>query len=231
MEVVSLEPAKVFEECGSSFYLAGAEHWGKQGTTVEDMLGGLAWTNGPDLMFSRSVLDRYVKEHHLGRGSCADVACGIGRISKFLLSKYFKRIDLVDPVGKFVLQAERELTALGINVHKHVCGAQDWEIDENFDCFWLQWTLMFLTDNDCIALLRRCKDHLNPNGIVFVKENTVLSEKREDALWSAEDHSFSRTLSHVCDLCTEAGLRIDFCAPQPLWDPELIPMSCLVLKP
>jgi protein N-terminal methyltransferase len=121
--------------------------------------------------------------------------------------------------------------SLGVDARNHACGAQDWQFDENFNCFWLQWVLMFLTDSDCLALLRRCRAHLNPNGIIVVKESTVISANREDALFWCEDHSFSRTLTHLCDLCTEAGLQIDFCEPQPDWDAELIPVHCLVLKP
>jgi trans-aconitate methyltransferase len=128
------------------------------------------------------ILERYIHGHHLNANSSGDVVCGIGRISTFLLSNYFKRIDLVDPVEKFVFQAATELTALGIDARPHACGAQNWYFEDNFDCFWLKCVLMFLTDEDCFALLQRCKEHLNSNGMIIVKENTMLSPNRKDVL-------------------------------------------------
>jgi protein N-terminal methyltransferase len=228
---LTMDPTEAVRLHGDHFYLTGVQYWNTQEPNASGMLGGFEWTSVPDITFSKVILERYIREHHLNTNSCADVACGIGRISTLLLSKYFKRIDLVDPVEKFVSQAATELTALGIDARPHVCGAQDWYFEENFDCFWLQWVLMFLTDDDCLALLQRCKEHLNPNGMIVVKENTMLSPNREDALWWAEDHSFARTLQHICDLCVQAGLRIDFSEQQPNWDPGLIPVYCLVLKP
>jgi protein N-terminal methyltransferase len=224
------DPVELCRHYGDGFYESGVQYWSAQEPTVSGMLGGLDWTSGPDIAFSKTILERYIRDHHLNTNSCADVACGIGRISTLLLSKYFKRIDLVDPVERFVLQAAAELTALGIDARPHACGAQDWHFEDSFDCFWLQWVLMFLTEDDCLALLRRCKEHLNPNGMIVVKENTILSPKRQDALWWEIDHSFARTLQHICDLCVEAGLRIDFSEQQPDWNPELLPVYCLVLK-
>jgi protein N-terminal methyltransferase len=230
-ESVAVDPADVFRQYGREFYSAGLEYWSRQAATLDGMLDGRLQTSAPDLAFSEAVLARYVREHSLGTGACVDVACGIGRVSRLLLSRYFRRIDLVEPVAAFAAQAERELRAAGVDARAHICGAQDWRCGDDFDCFWLQWTLMFLTDDDCVALLRRCAAHLRPHGVIVVKENVVLSPARADALWWAADHSFARTLAHVCDLCAAAGLRVDFSGPQPDWDPELLPVQCLVLKP
>jgi protein N-terminal methyltransferase len=232
-ECVVIDPAEVFRHYGQGreFYSPGLEYWARQEATLHGMLDGRLNTSPPDIAFSKVILDKYVTGHSLGTTACVDVACGIGRISSLLLSKYFRRIDLVEPVAEFAAKAEADLRRAGIDARKHVCGAQDWHCDDDFDCFWLQWTLMFLTDDDCVALLRRCAAHLRPNGIIVVKENVVLSREKADALWWELDHSFSRALGHVCDLCVAAGLRIDFSEQQPDWDEELLPVQCLVLKP
>jgi protein N-terminal methyltransferase len=227
-EVGEVNPDDVFRYYGKSFYGAGRRHWSAQAASVDGMLDSFTWTHGPDIRFSRAVL-----EHHLPRGGtglCADVGCGIGRISVHLLAAHFRRIDLVDPVAKFVAVAEAALSAAGVSVRAFVCGAQDWAIADRYDCFWVQWVLMFLTDDDCVALLARCRAHLSGAGIVVVKENVVLSADRGHALWSPRDHSLARTLPHLRELFARAALRVAFAQPQPDWSPEMLPVYCFVLR-
>jgi protein N-terminal methyltransferase len=192
------------------------------------MLDNMTWTSAPDLEFSRSILSKYVTQPN--SGLCADLGCGIGRISIHVLSHFFRRIHLVEPVEKFIAKAESDLSAMGVEVQKYNCGAQDWAIEATYDCIWIQWVLMFLTDDDAVALLTKCKDHLCENGLIVVKENTILSNDRRDAVWCPSDHSFSRTLPHMRNLFLRAGLKVDFAKEQPNWSADLVPLYCWVLK-
>ena len=36
---------------------------------------------------------------------------------------------------------------------------------------WVQWALLYLTDQDAVAFFQRCKTGLAPGGIIVVKEN------------------------------------------------------------
>jgi hypothetical protein len=165
-------------------------------------------------------------------GLCADLAWGMGGVAVELLAKYFPRIDLIDPVEKFVLKAESDLTSAGVVVRKFLCGAQEWIIEDRYDCFWVQWAQMSLTDDDCVAFLRQCGEHLNESGIVVVKDNTVLSNERRHALWCPHERSISRTLPHQHDLFTRAGFRVDFEGAQSGWPSvDFVPLYCFVLKP
>ena len=40
-----------------------------------------------------------------------------------------------------------------------------------YDCIWLQWFLMYLTDDDLVEMLQRCAKNLKEDGIIVIKEN------------------------------------------------------------
>jgi protein N-terminal methyltransferase len=225
-----IDPDEAFRHFGSTYYDAGLRHWGMKDASVSGMLDGFIQTNDPDLTFSRGILKRYLRDHQLNTDSCADVGCGIGRISMSILTKHFRHITLVEPVAKFLRKAEADVAQTGVTVRAIECGAQDWQIDEDFDCIWLQWVLMFLTDEDAVSLLMRCKQHLRPNGIVVVKDNMIQSRRKSDAVWFPNDHSLSRTVFHVRDLIGRSGLRVDYNREQTSWNDEFIPLYCFVLK-
>lgn len=46
-----------------------------------------------------------------------------------------------------------------------------------YDCVWIQWALLYLTDEDAIALFHRCAQNLKPGGIICVKENICKSDR------------------------------------------------------
>jgi protein N-terminal methyltransferase len=224
-----IDPEEAFKYFGSTYYDAGIRHWSEKDASLSGMLDGYLETNGPDIDFSRAVLKRYLHDHNLIPDSCADVGCGIGRISISILSKHFRHITLVEPVAKFLRKAEAEVARTGVSVRAIECGAQDWQIDEDFDCIWLQWVCMFLTDEDVIDLLRRCRQHLRPNGIVVLKDNMILSRNRSEAIWYPHDHSISRSVFHVKDLIIQSGLKVHSNKQQTVWNNDFIPLYCFVL--
>jgi protein N-terminal methyltransferase len=203
-------------------------YWSGQPATFSGMLAGFVHLHNPDIRWSESVLRRYFAPG--ASASCADVACGIGRCSVSLLCRYFGRITLVEPVARFLAQAAATVAERGVEVRTCECGAQDWEIDEDFDCFWLQWVLLFLTDVDCVRFLRKCKERLRLGGIIFVKENLALSPDTDCALWCPDDHSLSRTREQLAELIAAAELVVDFEGEQLDWDQTMLPLYCYVLK-
>lgn len=230
-EVVQVDPKVMFKKHNKDYYSKGLEYWKKQDTNLNGMLGGYVETGEIDLQYSKKVLDDWIAENpNLGRDRCADVACGIGRISIGLLCDYFKQIDLVECVPHFIDKAERRLIKRNIPYKKYTCGAQEWTMEGKYDCLWVQWTLMFLTDEDVHKFLKQCKEHLNENGIVVVKENTVISAEIAEGYWFSMDHSVARTVVHYKELFWKAGFSVEFEGVQTDWDPELIPLMCFILK-
>jgi protein N-terminal methyltransferase len=173
------------------------------------MIDGPISVSEADLSHSRGIVELYIHERGLPTDSIADIACGIGRVSVALLSQYFRRIDLVEPVDRFAHKAESDLVAVGITVNKSVVMAQEWIPTRTYDAFWLQWAVLALTDSDSVALLIRCREALNENGVIFVKKNAVASDRRDDAVWDHLTRSLARTDSHLRALFTAAGLSVD----------------------
>jgi protein N-terminal methyltransferase len=230
-EACEMDPTPIFQYFGDDYYKAGLEHWSAQEDTVGGMLDGFVNTDEPDLTFSEQILRDYAKSHRLQLNRAADVACGIGRVSIGMLGKFFKHISLVEPVPKFLTRAETSLREMGIDVTSHCCGAQSWSITESFDCFWLQWVFLFLTDDDSVLLLKKCRLHLSKSGIVVVKENVVLSESRAETIWWPKDHSLTRSRGHLRQLFRAAGLRVALEEKQPNWPADLVPLLIFVLLP
>ena len=231
-EVGLVTPDEIFKYFGDKFYGKGTEFWENVDETDNGMLDGYLETSSPDLKFSREILNSYLKKGKMGTNRCAELGAGIGRISLNVLSDIFKEIDLVEPVSKFLDVASKNLEGKVI-IHTHAVGAQDWEIEEDsgFDCIWIQWTLMYLTDEDVIQLLNKCKRHLSKSGYVFIQENILLDPKTQQwAQWNPRDHSLCRSLEMVRKLINRTEFTIIKERKQPNWGTDLIPLYLMVLK-
>merc|ERR1719183_2580669 len=91
----------------------------------------------------------------------ADCGAGIGRVSKELLLQFFQQVDVVEPSEHLLETARKNLKTAG-GGHRAVnffrCGLEGFEPEEGrYDALWIQWALMYLTDDDAVAFLRRCK--------------------------------------------------------------------------
>ena len=52
---------------------------------------------------------------------------------------------------------------------------EELEFEHTYDLIWIQWVIGHLIDEDLINFLVKCKKHLSPSGVIFVKDN--LSKK------------------------------------------------------
>ena len=113
------------------------------------------------------------------------------------------------------------------------CGMQDhkWSPDLLYDCIWLQWFLMYLTDDDLVEQLTKCKEHLTINpetqmsGFIIIKENICeRGTSRDD-----EDNSVIRTVQMFNDIFDKVGLMILHTSRQPGWSKDLFPVQLWVL--
>ncbi|CAJ1415886.1 unnamed protein product [Effrenium voratum] len=80
------------------------------------------------------------------------------------------------------------------------------------------WVLLYLTDADLVAVLRRLRKALRPGGCLVVKENVLLNR-----LVHERDSSLTRTDGHFRRLFAEAQLTLRCSAAQEPWPSELLP--------
>lgn len=222
-------PEDIKNYYGDKFYTTGAEYWKTQAKTKAGMLGGLTYTHKADIEFSQKLLEKYKSEYKLGGEQCIEFGAGIGRITSNLLINYFHEIDLLDPVQEFLDVAKNEIGSRAV-IRLYPIGAQDWIAERKYDCIWLQWTLMYLTDDDAVNILKQCKANLKEKGKIFVKDNGYPSNEETLAAWNSEDHSFARSHQSYLNLFQKAEVEILEDISQPNWDPELLPLYVFVLN-
>jgi hypothetical protein len=124
-----IEPQEIFSYCVRAFYDGSHNHWSGQLAMIVGMLNADESLSDLDHAFSKRSADLYVTDHNILTGFSINFACGIGRIAVNMLSNYCKRIDLVDPIDRFIVKAEEERTGIGIAVDKFVTSEYDWTPD------------------------------------------------------------------------------------------------------
>lgn len=224
-------PEALFSSMRNEWYGKGTEYWNTVDDTISGMLDGNVEAGRVDLQYTEEIIKKY-QQRKMGNIRCADTGAGIGRISNEVLCRYFKELHLVEPVEKFLKVAKENLDNK-VDLHLYYMGAESWEIPCVFDCFWLQWTLMYLTDEDSIRLLKNCKQHLAENGIIAVKENLGSNEFDDttmNSVYYKQDNSIHRTYLHFSNLFVKAGLNIIEESLQPNWDEELLPLYLWILN-
>lgn len=140
-------------------------------------------------------------------------------------------VDVIEPVAKFVAPLQ-EVTGVR-NVFN--VGLEDWCPAEGtlYDLIWVQWCVGYLTDEQFVAFMKRCRAALNPDGgIMVVKEN--LSTSGSDA-FDEVDGSVTRVESSFSSLFEEAGWRITRTETQRGFvnglSKKLLPVQSYALKP
>ncbi len=85
----------------------------------------------------------------------------------------------------------------------------------------------YLTDDDLVAYLIRCKSALTADGHIGVKENISLP----DLVFDEQDSSWTRSDSKFKDIFHKAGLKIVKEAYQDNFPPELFKVKMYLLSP
>ena len=86
-----------------------------------------------------------------------------------------------------------------------ISGLQDFSPDYNcYDVICIQWVTGYLTDDDFIAFLKRCKKGLKDNGIIFVKDNLSY----EETVIDNNDGSVTRPRQLLINIFKKANLEV-----------------------
>ena len=98
-----------------------------------------------------------------------------------------------------------------------------------FAIVWVQWVLIYLTDDDLTAFLRRCADALAPGGWLVIKES--VSRESNGFYVDRSDASITRTDAHFRRLFAAAGLRVAHSEVQPGMPRLTFPVTMYGLRP
>lgn len=221
----------------SSWYGRATDYYDQNcEASLDGVLGGFASISHLDLEGSRNFLE-IVKEDRPALDWSAGAGCecgaGIGRVTKgLLLPLGFSRCDLVESSFRLLSEAPKYIGEPGANQCRYYCaGLQEWiPPKNNYTVIWIQWVLCYLTDEDCVAFLKRCGQGLVPGGIICLKENTCNGEA---FVVDTDDASVTRSVPYLLKLADQAGLRLVAQQTQDNFPDDIfpVPMIALDVKP
>lgn len=216
------------------FYKNGQKYWSQIAPTIDGMLGGLSVVDPADIQgSSRFLCELFKLKPTPGTLTALDCGAGIGRVTKNLLIKYFKSVDLVEQDATFVNKANQYLSVEG-KLHPKIGeiyneGLQTFQpTTAKYDVIWCQWVLGHLTDEDLANFFRRCILSLKPNGCLIIKENCA---PNNDFTIDSEDSSVTRSLRITKNILDLVGLRIIRITKQDNFIPGLFPVYMLACRP
>ncbi|XP_046467643.1 N-terminal Xaa-Pro-Lys N-methyltransferase 1 [Neodiprion pinetum] len=214
-----------------NFYSDAANYWSKVPATEDGMLGGFGFISNTDIEGSELFLRSAFKLKNPPRKEYAlDCGSGIGRISKHLLTKHFKKVDLVEQNSEFLEAAKTYLAGRTKRVGEFFpIGLQNFcpEVGK-YDVIWCQWVLGHLQDDDFIKFFSHCQAGLKENGVVIVKENITSSENVEV---DTQDSSVTRPLKELQRLFDLAGFSSVKEQKQSRLPRGLYPVYMFILRP
>lgn len=191
---------------------ASIRYWSGVSPNENGMLGGYPQISRIDLRGSASFLAKVhrlfpstAKVKPLERG--VDCGAGIGRIADGFLKNVCSVVDLVEPVEKFAAVAHRKLGPSGYIGEIYTVGLESWVPTKKYDLIWNQWCVGYLTDEQLVGYLIRCKEALSEQGIIVLKENLSTAIEQED-MFDEVDGGVTRTDEKFRSLFTEAGLDL-----------------------
>lgn len=207
------------------WYKEGLKYWDEAPATVNGVLGGFGHITKYDISSSAGFL-RNLPDLQFNRA--VDVGAGIGRVTNGLLIPLFKAVELVEPCEAYVRKAQETIKSPRL-AKVHVMGMQDYKPgSEPVDCFWAQWALGHLPDDDLVHFLQRCAAGLAPGGVICAKENTCQNGTFH---MDKEDNALTRCDLHYKHLFRTAGLVVVKQELQAGFPVELTAVHTYALRP
>lgn len=207
------------------WYKGSVKFWNDQPQTFDGMLQGYGKIHATE---SDSSI-RFIRQSPIaGFRRAIDMGAGIGRVSKAVLLPLFAEVDLCEPAASLITKAKENVPG----VRKfYECGMQEFEYERSYDCVWVQWCAMYLTDKDLLAFLHKTRQNLTPaidskSGLLFVKENVS-----DEAILDNQDNSVMRTEKQFEALFSDSNFRVVQKSYQKGMPKELSKIACWVLAP
>lgn len=229
-----------------TWYSKSEEYWNNQNASVEGMLGGLDQLHSRDVAASKRFLGS-LPELPAKRGRALDVGAGIGRVSKFLLLPLFDHVDMLEQSLAYVRESDAYLadtaqaSGVGAVGRRLVCGMQEFKatgvtgrdgvlsgcLRGVYDVVWIQWCVIYLTDDHFVSFLRECVRSLAPGGVVVVKDNVA----RSGFLVDKDDSSIMRSDRYMRHVFDRADLSVVKHARQLDFPRSIYPVRMYALRP
>lgn len=228
-----------------SWYTKSARYWEQQAPSVQGMLGGLGELDNRDVAASLKFLDALDRRHGaLIKNNALDVGAGIGRVTKHLLLPLFKKVDMLEQNPAYL---EKSFAFIG---HSEDCGLVDKRIASGMQSFrangfvgvgdnatgslqgrynlvWIQWCIIYLTDDDLVTFLSECAKALAPGGFICLKDNVA----RQGFLVDKEDSSVMRSNRYLKHIFQRANLQIVRETKQLDFPRNIFPVRTYALQP
>ena len=134
----------------------------------------------PDVKCSCELLNGLILTKQLNPGSCLDCGAGIGRVTEYVLSNFFKEIDLVEKDKKFIEKCKTKFSGNNKIKNIYLSPLESFKFEKNYDLIWVQWCLENLEDEDLLPFLKKCYENIKDDGIIIVKENLYNIEEGEE---------------------------------------------------
>jgi len=213
-----------------NWYEKSDQYWKKVEPTVNGMLGGFDYISKDDIQGSNEFLNEFLEGKlgfKLGTTQALDCGAGIGRITKELLIRHFQNVDLLEQNSSFLKKAKESINSSRIR-NFFCCGLQDFRAGDTirYDLIWIQWVTGYLSDADLVQFMNQCKQALNQNGIIILKENN----SSKGFLVDKEDSSVTRSDKHLRSLLLQSGLTLLKVKLQPRFPKEIFPVRMYALK-
>lgn len=218
------------------WYEKSAEFWEASNVSLDGVLDGRPETSAPDLKESAAFLqllrksDPYSGSDDPVCAAALDCGAGIGRVTEGLLIHHCGAVDLLEPCAKLLKEARRRLDGCHRAAHFLQGSLQDLPaLPDTYDLFWIQWVLLYLTDQDLVAMLHRLRAALRPDGVIVVKENCLMGSRRTGMV-DKRDASLTRSDSQFRQLFDKAGFTVCQSAQQQDWPDSLLPVMMYALR-
>ena len=157
-------------------------------------------------------------------------------MSEQLLLHHFGTVDVLEPSAHLLNKARTVLadpTSFGAPAgHKagnfYQQGLESWQPEAwRYDCIWVQWCLLYLTDGDAVAFLQRAAAGLKAGGLIVVKENVC----RDGFIVDRDDSSLTRSTAYLQGLFARANVSVLYNVKQRGFPGELFEVRMFALKP
>ena len=187
-----------------NWYQLDKNVWDQMESSDKGMVDGHTKIIPIDESNSHTFLRQILIKNNYDIEDCLDLGGGVGRVTKNVLSKYYKHIDVCDQCESHVNKANEMKGKVKQFNNAFVCNMQQLKLEKKYDCIWIQWSILYLRDDDLIEMLKICQNHLKPNGIIVVKENMGT----DGFYWDRSDNSLMRTVEHMTHLFNKSGLKV-----------------------
>ncbi|XP_024084308.1 N-terminal Xaa-Pro-Lys N-methyltransferase 1 isoform X3 [Cimex lectularius] len=211
-----------------SFYEQAKKYWKMVAPTIDGVLGGFGYVSDVDIKGSQNFLDMiFGQKNPPKKGRALDCGAGIGRVTKEILIKLFNKVDLIDQNENFIIKARENLGGSDELGLLYIGGLQNFKMEFKYDLIWCQWVLAHLTDKDLICFLKNCKNSLNKNGVIVIKENVSPKHTELDQT----DSSITRPLVKFLSLFKKAGLEPFSLETQTGFPEKVYTVKLIALRP